>query len=267
MNIMLNIIIAVIPTFLTLLCLQSLYRHRKQAKEIWITFGMSLLFMFFVTIILVVLGIVSLKYNISNPLLYDNISNPLIYSILWAFLVTAIPEEIFRMLLIKVSRIGRKPFGKLMDGMIFGSAASLGFATVENLLEIPDEDIYTALGGIIVVLLHSMIGAIMGYHLAKSRFNKKTRYKEIAIALLIPIGLHSLYNFPGELIDGVYYSGSNMWVPMHLFLRIVSLSTLFIAFRLVKRRLYHAREELKEEIFGGTEDSSISTLKVNERFM
>lgn len=266
MNILLNLLVAAIPSLLLLLYLQSLYRHRKQTKEIWIAFGMGLLGMFLLTIVVILLGLVLLKYNIFGPLFNNNTSNPLLYGILFALFVTAIPEESFRMLLIKMSRIRRKPFEKLMDGIVFSTAISLGIATTENLFDIPDEDIYSALDGIIVVLLHAMIGAIMGYHLVKSRLNKKTRYKEIAIALFLPIGLHALYNFPGYLIDGIYYSGSSLWVPMYLFLRAVSLSTLFIAFRLVKRRLYYAREELKGEIFEEAVDSPTTTLKENERF-
>ena len=86
-----------------------------------------------------------------------------------------------------------------MDGLIYGVAASLGFAAYENISYVlyyekgPSFDI-----AIVRELLQYQCmrycGIIMGFLISQSIFEKTQLFKLI-LALFIPVGIHGLYNF------------------------------------------------------------------------
>jgi len=145
-----------------------------------------------------------------------------------------------------------------MDGLVYGTTVSLGYATLENIFYVFFyKDLYTAIiRGLIAVPAHSMLGAIMGYHLAKKIFDKRDRYKQIIIAWIIPIGLHTLYNFPEYLTDGIYYSGSRVWWPMFYFFKAISFSTLWFCYCLIKKYFNDAKEEQQYQIMDEFENDT-----------
>jgi len=84
-------------------------------------------------------------------------------------------------------------FNEPMDGVVYATAASLGFAAVENVL-------YVLSGGWLVALLraslsvpgHAFFGATMGYYLGLSKFSRRVRLK--IHALLVPVLFHTVYD-------------------------------------------------------------------------
>ena len=88
-----------------------------------------------------------------------------------------------------------------MDGIVYGVAASLGFATYENydyvfrLAEqwdlVPmDLAIWRSYSAI---PMHGLNGCIMGYFIAAYAFSVRKKY--LVLSLLIPYLLHGSYNF------------------------------------------------------------------------
>ena len=91
-------------------------------------------------------------------------------------------------------------FDEPMDGLVYGVAASLGFAAYENIeyvlyaLNQPSFEIAT-IRAYTAVPLHALCGIMMGFLITQSIFEKKNNYLNLVLALFIPVGIHGLYNF------------------------------------------------------------------------
>lgn len=111
-----------------------------------------------------------------------------------AFLCAAIPEEFFKFrVLQKVSK--DTAFDEPMDGIVYGAVASLGFATLENILYCMSGDIQTIVGrAITAVPAHASFGAIMGYYYSKQHF-KGEKVGVFSIAYFLPMMLHGIYDY------------------------------------------------------------------------
>ncbi|MBW2699768.1 MAG: PrsW family intramembrane metalloprotease [Deltaproteobacteria bacterium] len=179
---------ALIPSLLLLWYFHAKDVHREPGEVIWATFGLG------VAIIAPVLLVDGLIYL----LLPDFSSMPYAKGASDAFLMAAIPEEFFKFTVLWLYVLRHKEFDEPMDGIVYGVVASLGFATLENI-------IYTADGGLGVAILraltavplHAFLGAIMGYYVGQMRFGKpEMRSKNLWMALSMPMLLHGLYDFP-----------------------------------------------------------------------
>lgn len=226
-----------------LLFIKSFIKHRWPNREVWLTFILSILSTVLLFTAIFMVGILSVKYEILETLPFSNISNPLLYGVLCSLFITAIPEEVFKLIIISQFCMRRKSFNNLMDGIVYGAAISIGFATIENIFGVFNEGIISILGGLKTLLLHTMLGGIMGYHLSKSRLCKKSRYKQILLAFAIPCGLHTLHNFPSFFVDSILANGYNLFILFYFLLLAISLSSLIISFRIVKKYLDNAKEQ------------------------
>jgi RsiW-degrading membrane proteinase PrsW (M82 family) len=119
-----------------------------------------------------------------------------------AFFRAAIPEDVSKYLILVWVFRRFVEFDEPMDGIVYGVSASMGFAAFENVL-------YVEKGGFELALLraltavpsHGMHGAIMGYFLALAWFLPERRRLHMAYALVIPVLLHGIYDFPLMVID------------------------------------------------------------------
>jgi RsiW-degrading membrane proteinase PrsW (M82 family) len=129
--------------------------------------------------------------------LIDGISSPLVHGFLAAFLVAAIPEELFKFLVLWFYPLRQKAFDEPMDGVIYGVTASLGFATLENIMYVADSGLGVAvLRAVTAVPSHACAGAIMGYFAARARLSPEARRRSLTLALVAPTLLHGSYDFP-----------------------------------------------------------------------
>ncbi len=120
-----------------------------------------------------------------------------------AFCAAAIPEEFFKHQVLRRRVAPHKDFDEPMDGVVYGAVASLGFATIENLLYCASGDLGTALGrAFTAVPAHAAFGAIMGYTFARRHFAGKSN-GIFGPALLLPILLHGMYNWMLFILAGV----------------------------------------------------------------
>ncbi len=122
-------------------------------------------------------------------------------------------------------------FDEPMDGFVYGAAASLGFAALENVLYVADSGLGTALlRALTAVPSHAMVGAVMGYFLALSRFRPDRKRLFFTLALIVPIALHGLYDFPlmfssmGGAVETAFLTvlvlGVEYWVVATLLRRV-----------------------------------------------
>jgi RsiW-degrading membrane proteinase PrsW (M82 family) len=122
-----------------------------------------------------------------------------------AFLGAAIPEELFKFLVLRWY-VWRKPaFDEPLDGVVYGATASLGFATLENILYVGEHGLSVAvLRAVTAVPGHAFTGVVMGAFLGRARFAEPgQRFGLLAAGLGWAILLHGAY-------DAFLFTGSGL---------------------------------------------------------
>ncbi|MBR4832089.1 MAG: PrsW family intramembrane metalloprotease [Butyrivibrio sp.] len=125
----------------------------------------------------------------------------IIYSFLFYFLVVAGAEEGGKYFVLKKSTWNNPNLNYSYDGIIYSVCASLGFATLENILYVFQYGFGVAImRALLSVPGHCIFGVFMGvyYGLAKGneiRGNFKGRDINLKKAFWIPVALHGTYDF------------------------------------------------------------------------
>ncbi len=120
-------------------------------------------------------------------------------------LVVAPVEEGVKLLAVRLSAYRTPQFDTVVDGAVYGAAAGLGFATIENALYITDVigpaggDALAAGGAVTTVRAlagpgHVIYSALAGYYLGLARFSREYAGAIVLKGLLIAVGAHALYN-------------------------------------------------------------------------
>ena len=129
--------------------------------------------------------------------LAEQLTHPYMAGLATAFLGAAVPEETFKYLIVVFYCARHSAFDEPMDGLVYGAAASLGFAALENIL-------YVSSGGLGLALLraftalpaHAAMGAIMGYYIGEAHFAPDQKTILYFKAWAVPVLVHGLYDFP-----------------------------------------------------------------------
>ncbi len=177
---------AVVPSMMLLWYFRARDVFPEPAKVLRATFGLGVL-----TVIPVLIVALPIQSAIST------VESPVLLGFLKAFLTAAGPEELFKYLVVLFYCSRHKEFDEPMDGVVYGATASLGFATLENVL-------YVSTGGIGVAVMrallavpgHAFMGAIMGYFIGQSKFRPHEKTKFLALGYFVPFLLHGLYDWP-----------------------------------------------------------------------
>jgi len=135
--------------------------------------------------------------GIAVPHLQHVVTGTVLQALAIAFCVVAPTEELSKLLAMGISlRWSRGP-GDSRDGVIFGVAAAMGFATVENILFVMELGFSAGLlRAFLSVPVHGVCGGAVGYALGKGAERQKGR---VFITLA---GLGSAILFHG-LFDGI----------------------------------------------------------------
>jgi len=130
--------------------------------------------------------------------------NPFVFS----FIISAGLEEFLKWFLVYFIIYKHTSFDEPYDGIVYAVAASLGFATLENVFYAflnsasISSLIYRAL---LPVSGHAMFGVIMGYHLGRAKFDPERRTRHLLYSLLLPIFWHGLFDY-------ILLTTKNYWV-------------------------------------------------------
>lgn len=179
---------AIVPSLLLAWYFYSKDVYPEPKRVIWAMFFLG---------VVIVIPVLLVDWPIVH-MIKKHISNPYLGGLADAFLVAAIPEELFKFSVLFLYASRHKEFDEPMDGIVYGVIASLGFATLENVL-------YSLQGGLAVALMravtsvpsHAFWGAIMGYFVGQARFNPHGKKGRLWFkALFWPMVLHGLYDFP-----------------------------------------------------------------------
>ena len=177
---------AIVPSLLLMWYFHSRDRFPEPHRVLWTTFALGV-----GSAVPVLLVVAMLDSLVPAP------SSPGWLGLRAAFLKAAMPEELFKLAVVWLYCARHEEFDEPIDGIVYGVAASLGFATLENVL-------YVYEGGARVALLraltavpgHAFYGAVMGYHVAEARFAETGRSRALVAAYVVPTLLHGIYDFP-----------------------------------------------------------------------
>jgi protease PrsW len=118
-----------------------------------------------------------------------------------SFVLAALVEESFKFGVLRLYSARHSAFDEPFDGIVYGIAASLGFALVENIMYVFGSMYEGGFAGgfviaivrsIFAVPMHASCGVIMGACIGLSRFGRGSHWTFIGI--ILAIGIHGTYD-------------------------------------------------------------------------
>jgi len=118
-----------------------------------------------------------------------------------AFFVAGFTEEFFKRLVVLKYPYKTKFFDEKLDGIVYSVFATMGFATVENIIYVayrytnnPFIGLYR---GIFSVPAHAVFGITMGYYLSLAKFDTNIDRKRMNMrkSLYMPLIMHGIFDF------------------------------------------------------------------------
>ena len=125
----------------------------------------------------------------------------LTFAIIDNFILTALIEEGGKYFVLKKCTWKHKAFNYTFDGVIYAVCASLGFATLENILYVVGDGLSTAiLRALLAVPGHVIDALYMGCYYGIAKYeealgNTKQSKSNLKKALLVPVLIHGFYDF------------------------------------------------------------------------
>lgn len=124
-------------------------------------------------------------------------ADPYLAGAIDAFVYAALPEEALKLAVLLLYVRRNSAFDEPMDGLVYGVAVSLGFATLENVIYVSSGGLRLAIVRALTTLpCHCTLGAIMGFYVARASFSLEHRGRALVGAFVVPTVLHTLYDFP-----------------------------------------------------------------------
>lgn len=125
-----------------------------------------------------------------------------------AFLVTAVPEEFWKIVAFLLGTCWHRDLDEPLDGVIYGTAAGLGFASVENVLYLcyTDQASLALLRGVTAVPMHVATTGAFAFFLGLIRFpprrggpwTRSRRWQRAlplaALGAFLAVGFHGAYD-------------------------------------------------------------------------
>lgn len=184
---------------------------------------------------------------IEKALAFFNIFSGALYIAYTSFIIAGFSEELVKRFIVLKFAYGHKAFNEKLDGIVYAVFASLGFATVENVLYVVFRYAHVEFIGIqraiFSVPAHMLFAITMGYYLslAKYSLDEKEAKRYLRLSLLIPILLHGIYNY-------ILMSNSSkllmLFVPFVIFLWSYNLRKLNMYYK--ESKLMHSEDKQEE---------------------
>jgi RsiW-degrading membrane proteinase PrsW (M82 family) len=123
-----------------------------------------------------------------------------------AGVLAALTEEVAKWLLFLGFIYRWAELDEPLDGVVYGVALALGFATIENMLMVQRNGLQVGLyRALFAVPAHALFGAAMGFYFGRAKLGTGRRQeggvppadrrRRIALALLVPVVFHAGYDF------------------------------------------------------------------------
>ena len=189
--------IAVLPSFVIFaIVIKNARAEKEPFKKVAKVFGISVASTI-VAMILELIGDYLVKVLFESM---DKDPKSMLAVLVECTFVVALVEEGCKYFSFKLMVFHDRAFDNTYDGVIYGAAAALGFATFENILYVFGGGIGTGiLRAVLSVPMHACTGILMGYCFGISKYKK---YNDIEqnrnpqrLAYVISILIHALYDF------------------------------------------------------------------------
>jgi len=148
-----------------------------------------------------------------------------------AFVVAGAIEELAKWVMLVAAVYTWREFDEPMDGLLYGVAISLGFATLENFLFLSSRGVSIAWQrAIFAVPAHALFGGCMGFYVGRAKFSPTPRtgqfWLSLGLSFIVPVVFHGAYDF--ALLHGL---GWGVWAAV----TVLSLSFWVFVLRRVRR--------------------------------
>jgi RsiW-degrading membrane proteinase PrsW (M82 family) len=219
---------AVVPSILLIWYFWARDLQPEPARVLAATFGLGVFAIG--PVLLVELPAAALIKHIGDPYLRGTVEG---------LLGAAAPEEAFKLLVLLAYCARHEAFDEPMDGIVYGAVASLGFATLENILYVGGGGLSTAvLRALTAVPGHAFWGAILGYYVGQAKFFPAHRGRLILSGFLLAALLHGIYDAPLMIRTGLEKSGHpGAGTPLLLF----TLGALIFSWAFVTKQIRRLR--------------------------
>lgn len=181
-----------------------------------------------------------------------------------AFVRAAFLEETMKFLVLVIYCLHLDKFDEPMDALVYGVAASLGFAAYENWqyvmnaysvqgAEFAKEVIsirsYTA------VPLHALCGVFMGFFLMDAAFEREHNRLNLFLSLFFPVCLHGLYDY---ILMSENFSIQFMWI--YILIGMFVVRAYFIFRKQSKLQVERGNSESREKFIPPAKDIAFTVL-------
>lgn len=186
---------------------------------------------------------------------------PVVGMLLFFYLIVGPVEETVKWLAVRLHAYRSDSFRAVVDGAVYGAAAGLGFATIENALYISQQFLQAAqTAGTTAALLdaalptaairtfagpgHVIYSAFAGYYLGLAKYNRENAGPIVVKGILIAAFIHATYNASVTLLPGlVAASGLGIGTGAAFLAFVVVYDGLFLGLLIRKLRRYRAAFE------------------------
>jgi RsiW-degrading membrane proteinase PrsW (M82 family) len=210
---------ALVPPLLLMWIIHAHDKHPEPRKVVWTTFALGML-----TPIPVVM------FALPAMLAAGDGGSPLVAGAFAAFVTAALPEELCKFLVLRFYAATHRHFDERMDGIVYGTIASLGFATSENVMYVMGGGVFVALmRALTAIPMHGFLGVIMGYYAGEARFEPNRRASLYFKAVALPVLFHGLYDFPFLSVQVMVQRGQDTEQYVVLILALVGMGLAVLA--------------------------------------
>jgi RsiW-degrading membrane proteinase PrsW (M82 family) len=150
-----------------------------------------------------------------------------------AFVLAGVVEELAKWVVLVAAVYAWREFDEPMDGLLYGVAIALGFATLENFLYLSSRGLAIAWQrALFAVPAHALFGGCMGFYVGRAKFapaegvRHRRFWLALTLSLAVPVGFHGAYDF--ALLHGLSWK---VWIAVTL----LSLTFWGFVLRRVKR--------------------------------
>jgi protease PrsW len=120
-----------------------------------------------------------------------------------AFVLASFVEELAKFSTFLALIYWWSEFDEPLDGVVYGVALALGFATVENVLCVVKDGLGVGLlRAVFAVPAHALFGAAMGFYFGRAKLGRGTggvtreeKWRRLLFALAVPVAFHGAYDF------------------------------------------------------------------------
>ena len=175
--------------------------------------------------------------------------------VIYFILAVGFIEEISKYLAVKFGVLRNSELDEPVDLVIYMIIAALGFAAFENFLVLFHQIPFQKTTDIFMIIfsrflgatfLHTIASGILGYFLAMSFFDFKSRRKILAVGIMISSFLHAFYNLSIIAIEGTFAIKEGEVIILNKEIFLFSLSFLIFLFLSSAIFLFESFKKLKE---------------------